>query len=172
MLELCSADTLYELSRKRTGRRVDEAEAKMIMRQVFSAVEYIHQNGFCHRDIKLTNILIDHDGNVKLIDFGFAAYSEEKLRLYCGTPSYMSPEIVEKKRYDGKAVDIWACGVLMYKLLTGQYAFGAEDDEYLEKNIQNVLIDYPFYLTPSCRDLLSQIFQYDPKKRMLIKDVS
>ena len=56
---------------------------------------------------------------MKIIDFGFACISKEKLRVFCGTPSYMSPEIVNKKDYSGSAADVWACGVLLFVMLTG-----------------------------------------------------
>ena len=74
----------------------------------------------------MTNILINEEEKVKIIDFGFAAKTDDRLDLYCGTPSYMSPEIVQKFKYLGKPVDIWALGVVLFKLLTGLYAFGGK----------------------------------------------
>lgn len=63
----------------------------------------MHNKNVCHRDIKLENILIDNDLNLKIIDFGFAVVSpiERKIDIFCGTPSYMAPEIVMKKEYSG-----------------------------------------------------------------------
>ena len=80
----------------------------------------------------MTNILIDEDEKVKIIDFGFAARTTQRLDLYCGTPSYMSPEIVQKFKYLGKPVDIWALGVVLFKLLTGLYAFGCKFVVFIE----------------------------------------
>lgn len=74
----------------------------------------------------MTNILINREGFVKIIDFGFACPSLDKLRMYCGTPSYMAPEMVLKKPYYGQPMDIWALAVVLYKLLTGEYAFGGK----------------------------------------------
>lgn len=62
---------------------------------------------------------------VKIIDFGFACSCKERLRVFCGTPSYMSPEIVSNKEYSGGAVDVWACGILLYLMLTGRLPFKA-----------------------------------------------
>ena len=87
------------------------------------------------RDIKLENILIDNRSKlVKLIDFGFCCQSKDKLKVFCGTPSYMSPEIVSKKEYYGPPSDIWACGVLLYALLCGTFPFKSpfEKDLYLK----------------------------------------
>lgn len=95
------------------------------MSQVLSGVKYLHSKGVSHRDLKLTNILINSQGKVKIIDFGFASNRSEKLSSYCGTPSYMAPEIVERRSYWGKQVDMWALGVILYKLVTALYAFGS-----------------------------------------------
>jgi len=70
--------------------------------------------------MKPENIMFDPlSGIVKIIDFGFACVSKEKLRVFCGTPSYMSPEIVSKRDYWGNAADVWACGVILFVMLTG-----------------------------------------------------
>jgi len=122
--ELCGSNTLSRYCRKKQLKRLDDLEAYSVFKQVVDGVRYIHKKGFCHRDLKLTNILIDHTSIVKIIDFGFASTGEGEHSMYCGTPSYMAPEIVDKKSYDGLKVDVWAIGVVLYKLLTGEYPFG------------------------------------------------
>lgn len=72
----------------------------------------------------MTNILINSKGEVKIIDFGFAIEADQKLRMYCGTPSYMPPEMVNKRAYYGMPLDVWSLAVVLYKLLTGSYPFG------------------------------------------------
>ncbi len=71
---------------------------------------------------------------IKIIDFGFSVLcsNTQKLKIFCGTPSYMAPEITLKKEYDGRAVDMWALGVLLYVMLTGQFPFKgiSESDLY------------------------------------------
>ena len=74
----------------------------------------------------MTNILIDTKGLIKIVDFGFASETLTLQKMYCGTPSYISPEILQKKLYDGKAADIWSLGVVLFKMLTGLYAFGCK----------------------------------------------
>ena len=74
-------------------------------------------------------------GLVKLIDFGFACSAKEKLKVFCGTPSYMSPELVMKREYYGSAVDMWACGVLLYNMLIGVMPFKATNERELYKKI-------------------------------------
>ena len=81
---------------------------------------FAHSKQVAHRDIKPENIMYDcSSGVVKIIDFGFGVTSKEKLKTFCGTPSYMSPQIVAKKPYWGPAADIWAVGVILFTLLTG-----------------------------------------------------
>ena len=84
----------------------------------------MHARGIAHRDLKLDNILLNVD-KVKIIDFGFAAFCKEgeKLKIFCGTPSYMAPELVRKAEYDGRQVDMWALGVLLFVMLTGTFPF-------------------------------------------------
>ena len=78
-----------------------------------------------HRDIKLENILLDEDKKIKIIDFGFSIQvtKDKKLDTFCGTPSYMAPEITRKQDYYGHLVDIWALGILLYCMLCGAFPF-------------------------------------------------
>ena len=88
-------------------------------------VQYLHSKKIVHRDLKLENIMINENLNVKIIDFGFSLFTlkNRKLSLHCGTPSYMAPELVAKEDYLGQPVDIWALGILLFKMLTGAYPF-------------------------------------------------
>lgn len=82
---------------------------------------------------------------VKIIDFGFAVKCEtnEKLQTYCGTPHYMDPSLVKKQPYLGKAADVWACGVILFILLTGRLPFFAEFEADLFRKIQGAKYQYP-----------------------------
>jgi 5'-AMP-activated protein kinase catalytic alpha subunit len=93
------------------------------------AISYCHSRGVCHRDIKPENILVDDEGNVKIIDFGFSASSVTKLNTFCGTPPFMSPEITKKIPYNGAGADIWALGVMLYQLVVGTLPFRATNEQ-------------------------------------------
>jgi len=79
---------------------------------------------------------------IKLIDFGFAVFygaqnPDNSLKLLCGTPSYMAPEMLAKKQYKGSNIDVWTCGIAFYALLTGQLPFAAHTERDLYKKIQS-----------------------------------
>ena len=101
---------------------------------------------------------------VKLVDFGFATFETEEhstLNLTCGTPSYMAPELYINKLYNAKKVDIWACGVLLYYMLTGSFPFKDKNDADLISSLKNV--DYKEELLPSKEsiDIIKDIFVKD-----------
>ena len=115
-----------------------ELEAKFLWKQVVHAIYYCHEIRVTHRDIKLENILLDETKTIiKLIDFGFSTCipHERKVKIFCGTPSYMAPEIVSKIEYSGPPADIWALGVLLYALLCGKFPFRGQNDKELYANI-------------------------------------
>ena len=85
----------------------------------------MHSRRIAHRDLKLDNILVGQDGNIKIIDFGFALKlkNNERLTTICGTAHYMDPDLAGKNPYIGSAADVWAMGVTLFILLTGDYPF-------------------------------------------------
>ena len=109
-----------------------------------------------HRDLKLENIIFDDNKNVHLIDFGFSTCVpyNQKLKIFCGTPSYMCPEIVMKKEYLGPPTDIWACGILLYALLCGQFPFKSPYEKDLYKRIARGIFAIPESLSPEAKNLL------------------
>lgn len=171
VMQLCGSLTLNHFCREFTGKRLNEEQSYAVFTQIVKGVKYMHENNVAHRDLKLTNILIDEHYIVKIIDFGFACEAKEKHKMYCGTPSYMAPEIVEKKSYYPKPVDIWSMGVILYKLLSGDYAFGAEDEPNLKKNIVNIKLNWPIYFSSRCKALITACFEYDPAKRITIEEI-
>ena len=128
---------------------------------------YLHSKNVSHRDIKLENIIIDKKGLIKLIDFGFCCCTspETKLKVFCGTPSYMCPEIVMKRDYYGPPTDIWATGILLYALLCGQFPFKGTSDKDLYKKIARGLYNPAEHLSNEARVFLNKMLVVEPSKR-------
>ncbi|CAO3569274.1 unnamed protein product [Mortierella alpina] len=145
--EFIEGVTLYGHYRD-VNNYMSEVDTRHIFVQVCRAVEYLHKNNIVHRDIKSENIMITPTLHVKLIDFGLARHcvaSRPVLSTHCGTPSYMAPEIAlgEDSNGYGKPVDVWALGVVLFRMLTGSYPFHSdqcdnEHDRPLGIKVENV----------------------------------
>jgi serine/threonine protein kinase len=103
-MELVNGNSLLNFLKSKPNRKIEEHECKEIFSQIVKAISHCHNRNICHRDIKLENIIVDDSKFVKIIDFGFGTVTvKDKLQnFFCGTPSYMPPEIVQKKDYIGK----------------------------------------------------------------------
>ena len=108
------------------GRRIE------LMLQAASGLEYVHKCGIIHRDICTRNVMLARDGAAKLIDFGVAANKDDRIRntgQRTGRPSHMAPELIRTNRFDERT-DIFAFGVSLYEVVTGQRPFHSRDDSF------------------------------------------
>ncbi|KAH8888992.1 Pkinase-domain-containing protein [Thozetella sp. PMI_491] len=117
MMELCAGGDLHALVS--SAGQLGAEEANCFFKQLMCGVEYLHGIGLAHRDLKPENLLLTADGRVKISDFGFSqtfrSSSEESIELLSGvrgSAPYIAPEAYTDDKYDGRAVDIWACGVV------------------------------------------------------------
>jgi len=127
VMEYIEGQTLKQYIQQKSPLRVEEAIG--IMRQLTSALSHAHQNHIIHRDIKPHNILMDHDGNVKITDFGIAmalsATSITQTNSVLGSVHYLSPEQARGGMANRKS-DIYSLGIVMFELLTGRLPFSGE----------------------------------------------
>ena len=149
-------------------RRLSEEESKRIFFQVLQAIEFLHAKDVSHRDVKLENVLFADSKEVKLIDFGFSTICQpgKRLKVFCGTPSYMAPEIVRRMEYEGKPVDVWSLGILLYALLCGCFPFRAKSYPDLYRKIARGTFNIPEELSMPVRDLLRQLLTVDANQRI------
>ncbi|KAG1672666.1 Phosphorylase b kinase gamma catalytic chain, skeletal muscle/heart isoform [Nymphon striatum] len=175
VFELCKNGELFDYLT--TVVTFSEKRTRIIMKQLFEVITYIHQKNIVHRDIKPENILLDDSYNVKVTDFGFAKvlHEDEKLIELCGTPGYLAPELLKVSMYDdvpgyGIEIDIWACGVIMYTLLVGCPPFWHRRQVIMMRNIMAGKYQFssPEWdnITDESKDLISKLLIVEPRKRL------
>ncbi len=153
-----------------TGKKLGEREVAHVFRQIVSAVAYCHSKGISHRDLKLENILVTGSGTAKIIDFGFSVWTPhgQKVKILCGTPAYMSPEIIKRYEYDPQLADVWATGVVLYYLLCGGLPFSGGSAEEVGKDIavkKDALLQFPGQVSEVARDLIRGMLCRNPEQR-------
>ena len=146
---------------------------RIIFRQIFDAMNYVHKLGMAHRDIKLENILIKKNYEIKIIDFGFGMYNpENKLeKFFCGTPNYMAPEIAEKKPYIGQLADMWSLGILVFKIYCADFPFKGKNEKELYKAIKTGKFTMARYTPQYAKKIICSLIVLDPNKRITCEDV-
>ncbi|XP_021564040.1 calcium/calmodulin-dependent protein kinase type 1B isoform X1 [Carlito syrichta] len=149
-----------------------EKDASHLVGQVLGAVSYLHGLGIVHRDLKPENLLYAtpfEDSKIMVSDFGLSKIQAgNMLSTACGTPGYVAPELLEQKPY-GKAVDVWALGVISYILLCGYPPFYDESDPELFSQILRASYEFdsPFWddISESAKDFIRHLLERDPQKR-------
>ena len=173
ILDYMKNKTLNELNEK---RRLTELEIKHYCFELLLAIEYLHKMNIIHRDIKLSNVLLNENMEVRLCDFGLAIDNGVKeQKNICGTLNYIAPELYNKKgglKYSFKT-DIWAFGVLMYSLFFKKTPFKKEPKKKTDYNTQNIDVSFPkdVYISKEAKDLLKKILVKDPDNRPKIETI-
>ena len=170
IMPYASRGQLYTLLRKST--RFDQRTTAQFLRETISAVKYLHEHHVIHRDIKPENLLLDHNYRVKLSDFGWSNFCEENetRKTFCGTPEYLSPEMVKRLPHDYR-VDIWSLGVLLFECLAGYPPFTGQTEEELFKNIRHLKIHWPIDFPPLAKNLVTKILKLNPNERPSLDDI-
>ncbi|KAL1208969.1 putative serine/threonine protein kinase IRE [Cardamine amara subsp. amara] len=186
VMEYVNGGDLYSLLKQ--CESMYECDARVYIAEVVLALEYLHSEGIVHRDLKPDNLLIAHDGHLKLTDFGLSKVGlidstndlsgpisgetsqpvEENKQSAVGTPDYLAPEILLGTGH-GATADWWSVGVILYELLLGMPPFNADQPQQIFDNILNRNIqwpDVPDEMSHEAYDLINRLLTEDPRQRL------
>jgi calcium/calmodulin-dependent protein kinase I len=172
VMELMSGGDLFDrIGKKKT---YNEADARDLVLKMLKAVSYCHARKIAHCDMKPKNLLLmsdDNDSFIKLADFGFAArvHESRSLTKQCGTPFFVSPEILMRKGYDQQA-DMWSVGCIVYLLLSGNLPFMGRSQKELFRKIVAGKYDFEhdnwLQVSDQAKDLVQKMLVLDPEERI------
>ncbi|KAB5570400.1 hypothetical protein GE09DRAFT_1055248 [Coniochaeta sp. 2T2.1] len=156
---------LFDYIELRTN--MEESECRSIFVQVAKAIHHLHTKAMVvHRDIKDENVILDGEGNIKLIDFGSAAYIKSgPFSVFVGTIDYAAPEVLAGKAYGGKEQDVWALGILLYTIIYKENPFYSID-EIMDRDLR-----VPYTISDDSIDLVRRMLDRDVEKRIDIDGV-
>ncbi|KAH9254187.1 hypothetical protein BASA81_007776 [Batrachochytrium salamandrivorans] len=178
ILGLCENNTLAEMLRAR--KRLTVSEVQYFGLQLLSGLRYLHIDcKVLHRDLKLGNLMLSKEMEIKIGDFGLAASlqsDEERRQTMCGTPNYIAPEVLDGSRTAGHSyeVDIWGFGVVLYTLLAGTPPFETTNVKQTYKKIKESQVEFPVdnVLPSSFKDLILNVLQKDPDLRLSLRQIA
>ncbi|XP_031394603.1 CBL-interacting serine/threonine-protein kinase 9-like isoform X1 [Punica granatum] len=174
VLEFVDGGELFDKIAK--SGRLKEEEARRYFQQLINAVDYCHSRGVYHRDLKPENLLLDSYGVLKVSDFGLSTFSQQVqedglLHTACGTPNYVAPEVLDDKGYDGKASDVWSCGVILFVLMAGYLPFDEPNLIALYRKICKADFASPPWFSAGAKKLITRILDPNPLTRITIPEI-
>uniref|UniRef100_A0ACB8F4M2 Polo-like kinase 3 n=2 Tax=Sphaerodactylus townsendi TaxID=933632 RepID=A0ACB8F4M2_9SAUR len=170
-LEHCSRKSLAHIWKSR--HTLLEPEVRYYLKQIISALKYLHLKGILHRDLKLGNFFINENMELKVGDFGLAARQEpadQRKKTICGTPNYLAPEVLLRQGH-GPESDVWSLGCVMYTLLCGNPPFETSDLKETYKCIKHVTYTLPIILSIPAKNLLMGILKRNPQERLTLEEI-
>ena len=170
ILEYAARGSLKTLISRRLERCLSEEETKTYIKQTLNGLNYLHEQGVIHRDIKAANLLLDSNNIVKLADFGVSTKVGNTAMTLAGSLNWMAPEIITSKGASPFS-DIWSLGATVVELMTGNPPFHNLIDINIYYAIENDTYYPPLSLPELCRDFLDKCFQKSMFQRPSARDL-
>ena len=174
LLEICTNSTMMELVKKR--KRLSEPEARYYTLQMIDALRYLHRHNVIHRDMKLGNLFLNKDMEIRVGDLGLSAKlndQSERKKTICGTPNYIAPEIIAGKSHSFE-VDVWSLGVILFTMLFGKPPFETKDVKSTYRKIRHGDYSFPSHsanVSKEAKSLVASILQLNPEKRPTLDEM-
>ena len=153
----------------RAQKRFTEEQAKFYAACITLGLGHLHNKNYIYRDLKLENLLLDEFGYAKLTDFGLAKFlkSDEKALTFCGTPEYLSPEVILGKGHNRPA-DWWSLGILIYEMMFGIPPFYSSNVQMMyKKAVREPVVFKPgIKISDDAKDLINKLLAKDPNNRL------
>ena len=171
IMEYCEGQDIMDYILTRS--RLSEDESLKYFQQLINALYYLHSQNITHRDVKIDNLLLDRNLDLRLIDFGLSTkYRDDKLLSQpCGTVVYAAPEVLDCREYHGMLADVWSSGIVLFGMLSGFLPFGDPDDEINKKMILKGKIEMPKFFSKEATDLLRHMLDINPLTRYTLEDI-
>lgn len=149
----------------RNKGRFEPELSKFYIAEIVLAFEYLHGMHIAYRDLKPENLLLSSRGHIKVTDFGFAKVVTDRTWTLCGTPEYLSPEIIQSQGH-GRSADWWALGVLIYEMLAGYPPFYDETPFGVYRKVLERRYDMPKFFESNAKSLVRKLLMPDRTQRL------
>ena len=178
VMELCTGGELFDKLYDQPNTKFTETDCRVLVNKMVASLNYLHQAGIAHRDLKLENFIFTNksaDAEIKLIDFGYSQnyLSKDHMNSIVGTAYYISPEVL-KGDYT-KSCDIWSMGVILFMMLSGRVPFGGNDDEEIQEAVASAKLKFHSAtwegISPDAIDLCQKMMNRNEPERLTCKGV-
>lgn len=173
---MCHRGPIQDVSLTEPFKRYSEKETRSFFREIILGVEYLHENGIVHRDLKQDNILVLKNGTLKIVDFGVSEMftgGNDKIKGTAGSPAFMAPELLMQGRpeFSAKATDLWAMGIILYGLYFGSLPFTGGNIIEIRESILTQEVVFPGAIKPEFEDLIKELLNKNAEERMAMDEL-